>query len=319
MNTEADGVRLHEWHRNRLPTDIVEEPEFTGDHAFHQNAFLNWADLERIGNAIRSEIPEVVFFPGIYIDRDQRHAPPPDARVPFFTSLPDCVRKTEHCKHVPHVAIRWPWADEVGSDNPDILAGRIDGAYSPWRGTLQTQWARSRRIGRVVSLNVRFKGYARVQDIKFWNGDPYWGQKLLPDGRRASAVIPESWRFWDESSDSSLEGGYHKSAPDKAYFSELVKRIWRQNTTDIYALHDVLTGELWDNQRRSRERRYGFNALKHAVDGTRRYISVGPDRDYTRFSAIGPRKAHIKKALATADNPLDFETLRMQDGELDSR
>jgi hypothetical protein len=307
MSVQMSEKRLHEWHRNRLATDIAEEPEFIGDHAFHQSAYLNWADLERIGNAIQAAVPEVVFFPGIYIDRDQRRAPPPEAHVPIFTSLTDCVRKTEHYKHVPHVSIRWPWADEVGSDNPDVLAGRINGANSPWHNILQTRWERSRRIGRVVSLNVRFKGYVRVQDIKIWNGDPYWGQKRTPDGRRASDIIPESWRFWNENSDSSLEGGYHKSSPDKAYFSELIKRIWRQNTTDIYALHDIITGELWDNTGKSRDWRYGFNALKHAVDGTRRYVGIFPDKDYTRFSAIGPRKAHIKKAMATIDSPLDFE------------
>jgi hypothetical protein len=307
MGIQLDKAKLHEWHRNRLPGDVAEEPEFIGDHAFHQNAYLNWADLERIGDAIRSEIPEVVFFPGIYIDRDQRRAPPPDARVPIFTSLCECIRNAEHYKHVTHVSIRWPWADEVGSDNPDVLAGRINGAHSPWRNTLQTQWERNRRIGRTVALHTCFKGYARVQDIMTWNGETYWGRNILPDGRSAADCIPESWRFWGETSDSSLQGGYHKSTPERAYFCELVKRIWQQNTTNIYALYDILTGELWDNQGKNYEKRYGFNALKHAVDGTRRYVGVFPNKDYTRFSAIGPRKAHIKKAMATVDSPLDFE------------
>lgn len=307
MGTEVDKVKLLEWHKNRLPSDIAEEPEFIGDHAFHQIAYLNWSDLERIGNIIRSEIPDVVFFPGIYIDRDQSRAPPPDAQVPIFTSLTDCVRKAEHYKHVPHVFIRWPWADEIGSDNPDILAGRVNGAQSPWRNSLQTRWERSRRIGRVVSLNVRFKGYVRVQDIKIWEGETYWGQRLLPDGRHASDLIPESWLFRGEGSHCSLEGGYHKSAPDKAFFSELVKRIWKQNTTNIFAVYNVLTGEIWDNQAKSYERRYGFNALKHTVDGTRRYITVGSNKDYSHFTANGPRKAHIEKAMATIDSPLDFE------------
>jgi hypothetical protein len=270
---------------------------------------LNWADLDRIAKAILEQFPEAVFFPACYNNRNPKYAPPSTAIVPIYKNIVECALDKTHMRRR-RVTIRWPWADEFDSREPNILAGRVA------IDTSLSRWAAQRKIGRVVHIDIRFDGYLRFQDIRIRNGEPYWGDRSLADGRRISELVPESWCF-REGSEASLQCGYHKSSPDDIYFVEAVKRIWRQNTTDIYALHDVLTGELWDNEGRSRERRYGFNALKHAVDGTRRYISIGPNKDYTRFSAIGPRKAHIKKVMATIDNPLDFETLQTPDNELD--
>lgn len=304
----ADDSALHDWHRQRLADDLSEEPEFVGDHAFHMSAHLNWADLERIGRDILAQFPEVVFFPGIYIDHDQRRAPPPEATVPIYKNIVDCVKDPSHIYHVPRVVIRWPWADEFNSENPDVLAGRIHGARSPWLDPpwgLPTKWSRARRIGRLLSVNVPFHGYLKFQDIEIWNGDPYWGFQKLPDGRHRSSLLPESWCF-HQSAASTLKGGYQKSSPDKAYFCEAVKWIWHKNTTDIYSVYDGLTGEMFEEKRKSYEKRFGFNALKHGIDGTRRFVSIGYNNDVDRFVIVGPRKAHIKKALNTTDNDLDF-------------
>jgi hypothetical protein len=309
MNAAVDQIGSHFWHRNRLAEDISEEPQFIGDHAFHMNAELNWADLERIGHDVLEQFPEVIFFPAIYIDRDQRRAPSSEAVAPIYKNIVDCARDPTHVYHVPRIAVRWPWADEFGSDNPDVLAGRILGARSPWLdppGSLATNWSRSRRIGRVVTIETRFKGYLKFQDIEIWNGKPYWATRELQDGRRLSDLLPDSWCF-HQSSAATLEGGYQKSSPDKAYFCEAIKRIWRRNSTDIYATYDGLTGEVFEEKMKSYESRFGFNALKHGIDGTRRFISIGYHRNVDRFSVVGPRKAHIKKALATPDSALDLE------------
>lgn len=300
MAVLTGDLENHAWQRQRVATDIAEEPKFVGDHAYLQTAYLNWADLDRIGKAVLAQFPEAVFFPACYNNRDPRHAPPAGVVVPIYRNIVDCAFDKTHIRKR-RITIRWPWADEYESREPNILAGRVP------TDTSMPRWVAHRKIGRAVHIDVRFDGYVRFEDVKTWNGEPYWGTRSLADGRRISELMPECWRF-REGNEMSLQCGYQKSEPDKPYFVEAVKRIWQQNTTNIYALHDILTGELWDNQGKSYERRYGFNALKHAIDGTRRYVGIIPDKNYTRFSAIGPRKAHIKKAMATIDSPLDFES-----------
>ncbi|WP_374380415.1 hypothetical protein [Dongia sp.] len=299
MAVPVRDLDSHAWQRQRVAADIASEPKFIGDHAYLQTAYLNWADLDRIGKAVLTQFPEAVIFPACYNNRDPKYAPPALAVVPIYKSIVECALDKTHVRKR-RVTIRWPWADEFESREPNILAGRVAA------DTTLSRWSAHRKIGRVVHIDIRFDGYARFQDIKTWNGDPYWGTRQLADGRRIADLLPEIWCF-REGNNMSLQCGYQKSEPDDIYFVESVKHIWRQNTTDIYGLHDILTGELWDNKGKSYERRYGFNALKHAIDGTRRYVGISPNKDFTRFSAIGPRKAHIKKAMATIDNPLDFE------------
>src|SRR6185295_13901673 len=106
------------------------------------------------------------------------------------------------------------------SKEPNVLAGRVA------TDTSRPRWSAHRKIGRVVHIDIRFDGYARLQDIKTWNGEAYWGTRLLADGRHVAELIPESWRF-REGNEMSLQCGYQKSEPEKPYFVEAVKRIWR--------------------------------------------------------------------------------------------
>ena len=158
MAVPIGDLENHAWQRQRVATDIAEEPKFVGDHAYLQIAYLNWADLGRIGKAVLSQFPEAVFFPACYNNRDPRYAPPAEAIVPIYKNIVDCAFDRTHIRQR-RITIRWPWANEYESQEPNILAGRVP------IDTSLSRWSAHRRIGRSVHIDVRFDGYVRFEDV----------------------------------------------------------------------------------------------------------------------------------------------------------
>jgi hypothetical protein len=292
----------YEWYQQRRAEDIPREPPERHHRKWGSDAFLNWSDLRAFADALKQAFPDLVYFPAVFTGSDYEREPPPEAVVPIYRDFFDCVLDPNQ-GHVIVVRARWPWPDEIDSTNPDVLAGRIHGAQSPWLDPpwrLPTKWSRHRRIGRGVSIAIRFRGYLRVQEIRRWEGRPYWGEKLMPDGRRLSNTIPDSWIFAG-SANSSLHASHSLEDIDSVYFCETIMRLWRNVSTECYAIRDDETGEIKDGDRKSHEFRYGWNSLKHAISGSRHFVSFGPYRHEKGLCALGPAKKHVKKALANPD------------------
>lgn len=292
----------YEWYRQRRAEDIPREPPERHHRKWRSDAFLNWSDLRAFADALKQAFPDLVYFPAVFTGSDYERVPPPEAIVPIYRDFFDCVLDPNQ-GHVIVVRARWPWPDEIDSTNPDVLAGRIHGALSPWFDPpwrLPTKWSQSRRIGRGVSIAIRFRGYLHVQNIRRWEGRPYWGEKKLEDGRRLADTIPDSWIF-PTSGESSLSAGHSLEDVDSVYFCETIMRLWRNVSTEFCGTYDGRTDEITHDNQKSREFRFGWNALKHGISGSRHFISLNTYRGDDRIYARGPASKHVKKALAKPD------------------
>ena len=144
-----------------------------------------------------------------------------------------------------------------------------------------------------------------MQQIQQWNGELYWARNKTSDGLTYAESIPDSWVFTD-SAYSYLDLNHIKEDIDSAYLCESLLRIWRKFTTEFSAGYDGLTGDLISDNRKNNEARYGWNALKHGISGSRRFITFSRNPSSDRIFARGPASRHLKKALASPDlEPFD--------------
>lgn len=297
----------YEWYSRRHAEDIPAPPDKLHNRKWRSEAFVNWSDLRGFADAVKSAFPDLVYFPASYTGGGYGLKPPPEAPVPIFKDMLQCVRAPNH-GNVVVIEMRWPWPDEIDSDNTDIVAGRLHGAKSPWFDPpwrLPTPWSRSRRKGRYASLAIRFRGYLHVQRIKQWNGRPYWATRITEDGRTHAEIIPDSWVF-PISTESTLDLNHMQEDVDQAFFCESILRIWRKFSTEYFAVRDGINGEVIKDDCKSYEARFGWNALKHGISGSRRFISFELHRDTNRIYGCGPAEKHLKKALASPDlEPFD--------------
>lgn len=294
--------RLSSQFSARLAGDLPDSPEKWRHSKRSQSAYMNWSDLRAFSDALSTVLPDLVFFPSVYIGGGLNMEAAPDGPVPIYRSFVDCIKDPTHGVIVV-VSIRWPWADELTSGAPDVLAGRITGNDSPWfeePWRLPTKWSRMRRAGRRVSITVHFRGYECLQNIEQWQGKLFWGAERDEDGRRFADAIPESWIFRDASA-CVLSASYVQEDVDRAFFCELILDLWRKYSTDIRGSFDARTGEVLTPEHKNYEARYGWNTLKHGLSGSRHFLTITPDQKRERFYAYGPAIKQIKKAELSQD------------------
>lgn len=298
---------LCDQYRLRSAEDIAREPANLSHRKRGLSAYMNWSDLRTFSDALNMLLPDLVYFPSVYMGGGLNMEEPPNQPIPIHRTLVDCLKDSTHGVLV-EISIRWPWPDEVDSDNPDILAGNIYGSTSPWFDPpwrLPTKWNRRRRAGRRASITIHFRGYQRLQEITQWEGKDFWGTKLDESGRRLAERVPESWVFRFGCA-SFINASYVQEDTDKAFFCELLLDLWRKCSTDLFGLYDAVTGDALKPEHKDYEARYGWNVLKHGISGKRHFLSVTPDRNEDRFYATGPAVKQAKRALLSPDlEPFD--------------